>query len=218
MYQKNSMILFRAPEKCRGYPRKKENIRMQVLERVRLSSFMAGCDMEWYICSRDILQKNRINPYISADAIRHLLIHGRGKFRKVMITGPANCGKTFMLKPLEIIYNAFSSPANDKYAWVGADNAEVIILQDFRWSSELICWKDLLLLLEGEPVKLPCPKNLFETDVCIKHAHSKQLFAGHMYNACAETSDIFLMKGMTCARCRNQNNLFDLLFAVVVRN
>ena len=66
--------------KCKGYPRKKEN-RMQVLERVRLSIFMAGCDMEWYICSCDILQKNSINPYISADAIRHLLILGRGKFR-----------------------------------------------------------------------------------------------------------------------------------------
>ena len=106
--------------------------RMQVLEKVRLNSCVDGCDMEWYICSREILKKNSINPYVYADVIRDLLIHGRGKFRNVMITGPANCGKTFMLKPLEIIYNAFSSPANDKYAWVGADNAEVIILQDFR--------------------------------------------------------------------------------------
>ena len=63
-----------------------------------------------------------------------------------MITGQANCCKTFMLKPLEIIYNAFNNPANDKCAWVDADNAEVIILQDFRRSSELICWKDLMLL------------------------------------------------------------------------
>ena len=45
---------------------------------------------------------------------------------------------------------------------------QLIILQDFRWSSELICWKDLLLLLEGEPVKLPSLKNQFATDVCIK--------------------------------------------------
>ena len=41
-------------------------------------------------------------------------------------------------------------------------------MQDFRWSSELISWKDLLLLLEGEPVKLPSPKNQFVTDVYIK--------------------------------------------------
>ena len=85
-----------------------------------------------------------------------------------MITFPANCGKNLMLKPLEIIYNAFSNPANDKYAWVGADNEEVIILEDCRWSSELICWKDLLLLLEDEPVKLLSSKNQFATDVCMK--------------------------------------------------
>ena len=44
----------------------------------------------------------------------------------------------------------------------------MIILQDIRWSSELIDWKDLLLLLQEEPVKLPSPKNQFLTDVCIK--------------------------------------------------
>ena len=70
--------------------------------------------MEWYICSREILQKNSINPYFYADAVRDLLIHGRGKFRNVTITGPANCGKTFMLKPLEIVCHAFSNQANDK--------------------------------------------------------------------------------------------------------
>ena len=31
--------------------------RMQTLEKVRVSSCVDGCDMEWYICSRDILQK-----------------------------------------------------------------------------------------------------------------------------------------------------------------
>ena len=41
------------------------------------------------------------------------------------------------------------------------------VLQVFRWGSELICWKDLLLLLEGENVKLPSLKNQFATDVCI---------------------------------------------------
>ena len=35
---------------------------MQTLEKVRLSSCVDGCDMEWYICSRDILQKNSKKP------------------------------------------------------------------------------------------------------------------------------------------------------------
>ena len=31
------------------------------------------------------------------------------------------------------------------------------------------------------------------------HAHSKQLFTGHLHNACAKTSDIVLIKIMTSA-------------------
>ena len=118
--------------------------RMPLLEIVRLSSCVDGCAMEFCICSRDILQKNGVNPYAYAETIRDLLMHERAKFRNVMITFPSNCGKNLMLKPLEIICNAFSNPANDKHAWVGADNEEMIILEGFRWSSELICWKDVL--------------------------------------------------------------------------
>ena len=76
-------------------------------------------------------------------------------------------GKTFLLKPLEQIFKTFCNPANDKYAWVGSDEVEVILLQDFRWSSELISWKDLFLLLEEEIVKHPSPKNHYAKDVCI---------------------------------------------------
>ena len=101
------------------------------------------------------------------DAVRDLLTRSRGKFRNVMIVEQSNCGKTFMLKPLEHIYHAFCSSANSKYAWLGADQAEVIVLQDFRCSPELICRKDLMLLLEGRLLKLPSPKNHFVCDVYI---------------------------------------------------
>ena len=75
--------------------------------------------------------------------------------------------KTFLLKPPEIIFRAFTNPEIDKYAWVGADQVEVIVLQDVTWSSELICWKDLLLLLEGEILTLPSPEKQFAIDICI---------------------------------------------------
>ena len=37
-----------------------------------------------------------------------------------MITGPANCGKTFELEPLEYIFQVFSNQANEKYAFDGS--------------------------------------------------------------------------------------------------
>ena len=72
-----------------------------------------------------------------------------------------------MLRPIELLFNTFSNPVADKCAWVRADKAEVILLNDFHWTRELIEWKSLLLLLEGDQVSLPAPKNHFAMDVCI---------------------------------------------------
>ena len=53
--------------------------------------------------------------------MRELLTKGRGKFRNILIVGPANCGKKLLLSLLQKIFNTFSNPANDKYAWLGAE-------------------------------------------------------------------------------------------------
>ena len=33
---------------------------------------------------------------------------------------------------------AFSNPSNEKYAWIGAEEVEIIFLNDFRWIYEMI--------------------------------------------------------------------------------
>ena len=119
---------------------------MEILIKCQSESCVAGCEMERHECVTQVLQLNSLSLGVFGDAMRVLLESERGNFHNIM----TNCGKTFLLKPLEIIFRTFTNPANAKYAWVGADQAEVIALQDFQWSSELICWKDLLILLEGE--------------------------------------------------------------------
>lgn len=96
-----------------------------------------------------------------------MLDKGRGKYRNLMITGPANCGKTFILLPLTLIYEAFCNPASTSFAWVGAEKAEIIFLNDFRWSPQIIPWHDLLLLLEGQLVHFPAPKTHFAQDIVL---------------------------------------------------
>ena len=147
----------------------RENLkRMDILREKLKSECNNGCDGKaWVECATEVLRNNDIHPFVYAAAIRCLLTYGRGKFRNLLLVGPANSGKTFLLKPLELIFKTFSNPATDKYAWVGSDQCELILLQDFRWCPELINWKDMLLLLEGETVKLPAPKNHYSTDVCI---------------------------------------------------
>ena len=104
-----------------------------------------------------------------AAAMRELLTKGRGKFRNILIVGvgPANCGKTFLLSPLQKLFNTFRNLANDKYAWEGADKAEIIFLNDFCWSQEMIARKELLIVLEGQAVHLPSPKDHYSNYICI---------------------------------------------------
>ena len=82
-----------------------------------------------------------------------------------MITGAANCGKTFILKPLTLIYDTLSNPASGSFAWVGVQKKEWIFFNDFRLSPQLIPWHDLLLMLEGELVYLPAPKTHFSKHI-----------------------------------------------------
>ena len=154
-------------ETANEYIQREKKSRMEILHEKLGTDCCPDCDKLWLKCAMEVLRNNKVHPFVYAAAVRDLLINGRGKFRNLLIIGPANCGKTFMLKPLESIYDVFLKPANDKYAWVGVDSAEVILLQDFRWSREMIPWNDLLLLLEGETVKLPAPKNQFSSDVII---------------------------------------------------
>ena len=120
-------------------------------------------------CAVQVLTHNCAHPIVFPEALRDLMINGRGKNQNIFIADPANCGNTFLISPLQNIFKTFSNPSNDKYAWLGAEKAELIFLNDFRWSPEMIVWKDLLLLLEGQQtVHLPSPKNHYAHDITIE--------------------------------------------------
>ena len=69
------------------------------------------------------------------------------------------------------------NPAAGKYAWVGLDQCDVAYLNDFRWSEELIKWNDFLLLLEGQTIHLPRPKNQFAVDLEIERENTIPFFS-----------------------------------------
>ena len=79
--------------------------------------------------------------------INELLLRGRGKNRNLLLTGPTNCGKSFLLNPLKVIYRTFCNPATGTYR-VGVENAECILLTDFRWSAQIIPWHVSIVIVE----------------------------------------------------------------------
>ena len=127
-----------------------------------------GCNGQWLRCAREVLVNNDINIYVFANAIRRFLKYGRKKGNNIMLAGETNCAKSFLLNPLEVMFKAFVNPAAGRYAWIGLDEVEIIFINDFRWSEELIKWNDFLLLLEGQTVHLPRPKNQFVSDLVIR--------------------------------------------------
>ncbi len=139
--------------------------RMSVVEATLEESCVDGCDMIWINSAKEVLRNNKVNAYVFAAAIRDLLEKGRGKYRNVMIVGPANYGKTFLLNPLIKQFRTFTNAATTSYAWVGSEYAEFIFLNDFRWTPEVFAWKDMLLLLEAQSFHLPAPNTHFAKDI-----------------------------------------------------
>ena len=62
--------------------------------------------------AENLIHRNGIDLLVFATACRMLLEKDRGKYRNILLTGPANCGKTFILNPLNVVYKTFSNPAS----------------------------------------------------------------------------------------------------------
>ena len=123
------------------------------------------CKCQRLKCALNILEKNSIDQAVFCGAIITLLVMGRGKGRNIYITGPENCGKTFILDSLRIIFNTFLSPATCSYAWLGVEDKEVIFLNYFRLSPIILPWSDMLLLLEGNVVHFAAPKKTYNKHI-----------------------------------------------------
>ena len=133
--------------------------RLELLEKSLEDPCVDQCNGQWLQCANQILRWNDVSREAFSQAVKDLLEKGREKFRNIPIKGPANTGKTFSLNPLNVVYRSFSNPATPTFAWVGAEKAQVIFLNDFRWNPQIIQWHDLLLMLEEQPVHLPAPKS-----------------------------------------------------------
>lgn len=127
-----------------------------------------GCGGSWLRAAHEILDRNGISKSEYASAMYTALSKGRGKYRNIYIYGPANCGKTFLVRPLKKIYECFVNPASGSFAWLGIESAEVVLLNDFRWKASLIPWCEFLQVLEGDTVHFPTPKNQMSKDIVLE--------------------------------------------------
>ena len=124
--------------------------RIELLEESASSPCVEDCHGQRMSAATQILESNSISAERFSSAVYNALKHGRGKYRNVYLFDPANCGKTFLVLPLKKIFECFVNPASGTFAWLGIEDAEVILLNDFRWKPSLIPWCELLQILEGD--------------------------------------------------------------------
>ena len=115
---------------------------IEILEEAAQEQCICGCNGQWLTCASEVLEQNGLHKEAFANAIKDLLEKSRSKCRNIMICRLANSGKTFLLNPLTSIYKTsirhVSNSGSTSFAWVGAEEAEFIFLNDFRWSQQVI--------------------------------------------------------------------------------
>ena len=82
-----------------------------------------------------------------SNCAKTLLEKGRRKYWNIMLKCPANCGKTFLLNPLNNDYKTFTNPASTSFAWVG-----VLFFKWLPLVTQIIVWHDLLLMINRGPI------------------------------------------------------------------
>ena len=123
------------------------------------------CEGMWLSSAKEVLAQNNIEYENFASAIKNALILDRRTETNILFYGPADCGKTFLLKPVcKILPNVFLNPASSTFGWMGVENSNLIFLNELRWKPPgsnhcNIEWQDLLNMLEGLLVTLPAPMN-----------------------------------------------------------
>ena len=141
--------------------------RIQKLNEGLQRECVATCEGQkrWLVLALQTLGNNKMSVTDFSFWIREALKKGRGKERNIMIWGESNCAKSFLLRPLKVVFNAFINPGDTKFSWIGAIGKDVIWLNDIRYDEDkTMAWDKFLNLLEGEVVHINMPKTHYTED------------------------------------------------------
>lgn len=154
--------------------------RLQVLQEVLTRECECPESGLWQRMASQTLELNDVKKEVFCAAVVDLLRVGRSKGRNLFLVGQSNCGKSFLLKPLQKIYACFCSPAFNPFSFSSVKDKQVIFLDDFRFNAadaKPIPWTQMLNLLDGSVVNLSRPRTHFADDYCLEESNTIPVFA-----------------------------------------
>ena len=85
-------------EEAPGKLKRSQKTHMEILQGFLEVECVVGGIKQWLSMAKDILRRNSIPEADFTEAVQSLIVKGRGKYRNILLKGPANCGTTFILK------------------------------------------------------------------------------------------------------------------------
>ncbi len=136
--------------------------RMQVLEEF---SRDASCSCSQpglcYDLMKDTLQKNGMDGWFQKE-VCDTLEAGRLKERNLCLLGSTNTGKSYLLKPLALVYRTYTRPDGGTHQLEELLGKELVFLNDFEYDEDAKKWCNwgyLKNFLEGGKLTVSRPKN-----------------------------------------------------------
>ena len=71
--------------------------RLEFLQKFVEDPCTKGCNGRWLQCGEQILLWNDVSRKAFSEAVINVLEKGRGKFRNILLKGPANIAKRFLV-------------------------------------------------------------------------------------------------------------------------
>ncbi len=136
--------------------------RMEILQEV-LEHGHCTCESPGacYKLIKEILDKNKIDgPF--QEAVVGTLKAGRKKMRNLCLVAGTNSAKSYLFKPLTLIFRTYTRPDGGSYQLEDILGKELVFLNDFEYDEDAkkwCPWAYFKRFLEGEPLTVGRPKN-----------------------------------------------------------
>ena len=114
-----------------------------------------------YQLLKEVLQKNGMDGEFQRE-VCDTLEAGRLKQRNFCLLGGTDMAKSFLFKPLTLIFRTYERPDGGSYQLEDILDKELIFLNDFEYDEEAkkwCNWSYLKRFLEGGSLPVACPKN-----------------------------------------------------------
>lgn len=142
--------------------RRSKMTRLEILQEYRATK-TCTCSQpgSCYKLMKEVLGKNGVDGEFQKLVVATLST-GREKATNLCIVGGTNMAKSFVLKPLFIIYKTYTRPDGGSYQLENLLGKEVVFLNDFEYdesAQKWMPWQYFKNFLEGEKVAVARPKN-----------------------------------------------------------